>query len=745
MLTRARVLWLATLVMVAAWLLAPPVLAQPAPIRLWHAYRGAELDALQRAVGRWQGAPVELLALPHDAFAAKLSAAIPLGQGPDLFIDAHERLGDFRERGLVAPVGDAIEGDGTAFAARALEAVTLDGARYAVPLSQKCIAMYYNPALVADAPASLEAIAALAGKLPPGTFPLVYEAESAYGHAPLLGAFGGTLLGSDDSFGFIGPGAEQSLRLARQLVGDGVVPEAADGALVTQLFASGKAAVAFSGPWLASSLEGKALRYRVAPMPLVEAAGAPLRPLLTVEAVMLSPQGAARDEVRSLARLLADADAARSRMRLARTVSARRDVRPSADDAFLRAFAEQARVAQPMPTSTAMRAVWEPAMKALRKVMRGDAEPDTALNEAARRFADVRRPLPARRSPAPLMLLLAALLLAGAGLLVKRARQPSFRAEWRASLPAYRYVAHAVVALGVLVFLPLTAGAAISLFAGQPHELRYVGLSNFFEILTARGGPLLASGSFYVVLLVTVLWTVLNLALHLSIGVFLGMLLSRPGLRFRGVYRVLLIVPWAVPNYVTALAWKGMFHRQFGAVTALTETLNSVFGSDIEPIAWFARFSTAFTANVATNVWLGFPFMMVVTIAALTAVPRDVIEAASIDGADRWQRFRLVTLPIIRPTMMPAAVLGAVWTFNMFNVVFLVSGGEPDGTTDILVSEAYRWAFTRQANYGYAAAYAVLIFLLLAGATKLPVWLSERRKARNDADGRQVAALEAAT
>jgi arabinogalactan oligomer / maltooligosaccharide transport system permease protein len=176
---------------------------------------------------------------------------------------------------------------------------------------------------------------------------------------------------------------------------------------------------------------------------------------------------------------------------------------------------------------------------------------------------------------------------------------------------------------------------------------------------------------------------------------------------------VLLILPWAVPSYVTALAWKGMFHRQFGAVNALLRAVG------VEPVSWFAHFSTAFAANVATNTWLGFPFMMVVVLGALTSIPKDVLEAAEVDGATRWQRFRLVTLPLLGPTLLPAVVLGAVWTFNMFNVVFLVSGGDPDETTDILVSEAYRWAFTRDAQYGYAAAYAVLIFFLLAGSARL--------------------------
>jgi arabinogalactan oligomer/maltooligosaccharide transport system permease protein len=108
-----------------------------------------------------------------------------------------------------------------------------------------------------------------------------------------------------------------------------------------------------------------------------------------------------------------------------------------------------------------------------------------------------------------------------------------------------------------------------------------------------------------------------------------------------------------------------------------------------------------------------------------------VLEAAKVDGASRFQRLWLVTLPMIKPSLLPAVTMGAVWTFNMFNVVFLVSGGEPDGTTEILVTEAYRWAFTRNAQYGYAAAYAVLIFLLLFGRTRLSDWLDARKQARD--------------
>lgn len=695
-------------------------------IVLWHAYRGAELEALERVLSRWEGSPVEPLSIPHDAYNAKLSAAIPLGEGPDLFIDAHNRLGAFRERDLIAPVGDAFEEH---YTAKAKSAVTIDGDRYAVPLSLKCVAMFYNPALVAKPPATMAEIEALAppsGALPSGVYPLVYEAQSAYGHAPLLHGFGGQILRPNDEFGFVGPEAAASVDYAKHLLDAGVVPDGADGALVKELFRSGRAAVAFNGPWLASDLASSNTDYRVAVLPTVN--GRPLEPFLTVEVLMLAPRGAARPEVRELARLLASADAAQDRMRLARTVSARSDIEPPADDEFLKVFRAQADRAVVMPTSTAMRAVWEPAKKAIRKVLRGDLPAEEALREAQWRFDDVLRPPPAPASPAPLMVLLGALALFAAYVLVKRARAATFRRRLRESFSAYRYLVHAVVAVGLLVFVPLLAGAGISLFTGQPGDLEYVGSANFVEILTARGRPLLSSGSFYVVLLVTVLWTALNLFFHLTIGMALGIALSRPLLRLRAVYRVLLIVPWAVPSYVTALAWKGMFHRQFGAVTALIDRANALLGTSTEPIDWFARFSTSFAANLSTNVWLGFPFMMVVTIAALTSVPKDVLEAAEVDGASRWQRFYKVTLPIIRPSLLPAALLGAIWTFNMFNVVFLVSGGEPDGTTDILVSEAYRWAFTRGANYGYAAAYAVLIFMLLMVTTKMPQWLARRER-----------------
>jgi len=185
--------------------------------------------------------------------------------------------------------------------------------------------------------------------------------------------------------------------------------------------------------------------------------------------------------------------------------------------------------------------------------------------------------------------------------------------------------------------------------------------------------------------------------------------LNRENLGFKTGYRMLLVVPWAVPNYITALIWKSMFNPQFGAVNGLLD----VFG--VEDVNWLGAGSTFWSNYIAaltTNVWLGFPFMMVVTLGALQSIPKDLYEAADIDGASRWQKFRQVTMPLLKPALVPAIILGVVWTFNMFNVIYLVSGGAPENKTNILITEAY-YAFKVLGREELAAAYSLLIFFML--------------------------------
>lgn len=269
---------------------------------------------------------------------------------------------------------------------------------------------------------------------------------------------------------------------------------------------------------------------------------------------------------------------------------------------------------------------------------------------------------------------------------------------------AYAYLAPAMVGMLVLVFVPVVFGIALGFMDRDYNEWGFAGLRNYIKILSDFNVS--EPTNFYFTLVVTVLWTFSNVSLHVGIGLFFALLLNDPMLKARGVFRVLLIVPWAIPNYITALIWKGMFHKQFGAINFLLEALG------LEPVAWFQSFWPAFFTNLSTNVWLGFPFMMVVSLGALQSIPADLYEAAIVDGASRWQRFKRITLPLLMPALVPAVIVGTVWTFNMFNIIYLVSGGAPNGATDILITEAFRWAFERD-RYGYAAAYSTIIFVIL--------------------------------
>ncbi|MCU0674301.1 MAG: extracellular solute-binding protein [Myxococcota bacterium] len=716
----ARALLFARSIACVALVLLAPTLAhaqRPTTVQLWHAYGdgSAEERALREVVRDFEAAHpnirVELLANAFGAYASKLESAIPTGRGPDVFIDAHERLASYLERRIVLPFDGA---DTTGLEPTHLDALRSDGVVYGLPLSAKCAALYVNAALFSGEVRDLESILE-ASYSDPDARPLVFEAENAYYVAAFVHAFGGELLDDEGHYAFVGPAAESTVSFLANAVRRGQIPEEASGELVMRLFGSGRAAAAISGPWLAPDLPAD-LDWRVVPLPTLRAAGAPLRPYATIEAVFFAAESDAPNEARMLAQYLVSAEAATKRAKIGRQVvstTAAWSDPELANDAFLATFRDASRNAVPMPTHPNMRVVFEPAMRALRRVLRGGAPVPDALEGGARVFDDLTRAMPARRDPTFALVGIGLALLFVVFSWVRRLRDPNERAALRASVPAYKWLVHAFLAVGLLVVLPLIVGGATSFFAGRGTDLHYVGLANYADILSARGGDLLAPGSFWVVLLVTVLWTVLNLALHVGIGVALALVLHRPTLKLKGFYRVLLILPWAVPSYVTALAWKGLFHRQLGAINAILESLGA------EPVSWFAQWSTAFAANLATNVWLGFPFMMVITLGALAGIPKDLYEAADVDGATRWQRFRLVTLPMLRPALAPAVAMGAVWTFNMFNVVFLVSGGEPEGTTEILVSEAYRWAFTRGSQYGYGAAYAVLIFGILVVTTRL--------------------------
>ncbi|MFT5352957.1 MAG: arabinogalactan oligomer/maltooligosaccharide transport system permease protein [Polyangiales bacterium] len=702
--------WFSAALLIGAFSLGSSRQATAQDVVLWHAYSDREQEILEQLLSTFEqeeGVHVEAVRLPFGVLSSRLESAVRTGNGPDVFIDAHERLGRYVRSGIVQPLGDDV-GASLSLDEGHVDALRFEGQRYGLPLSAKGLALYVNAEY---APYNLEGRTLdelIRAAPPPDVWPLVLEGENGYYAAPFFHAFGAELFEAPDRFAANSPEGTQALTRLAEYFDDGIIPPEPSGALVAQLFGSGQAVYAISGPWLASSLPDS-LRYRVLPLPSLDGAG-PLRSLVTIEAVMRaqSPQNANADK---LLAFLAGEESARVRnVTLDQQVSHACTWAPTCAES--RIIDSSGGVL--MPSHPNMSQVFEPLSHAIRGVVRGGQDPEQALADAESRFARAVRPLPEEKDTTFGLLLAGALLLLLSFFALQKARSADFRSAVKSSLPAYRYVSVAGIAVLLLVVGPLVVGALMSLFATDGSEIRYVGFTHYAAILSGDGLGLFANGSFWRVLFVTAVWTVLNLALHVALGIGLALLLHRPGLRFRSLYRVLLIVPWAVPNYVTALSWKGMFHSQYGAINAIIEAAGG------ESIQWFSRFATAFAANITTNVWLGFPFMMVVALGALSAIPKELYEAAKVDGATPFQRLRYITLPMLWPTMIPAIAMGAVWTFNMFNVVFLVSGGEPGGSTEILVSEAYRWAFTRGARYGYAAAYAVLIFGVL--------WLSTRSR-----------------
>lgn len=702
-------------------------------LTLWHAYRGAEEEAIKQAAVDWNrqhpATPVKLLAVPYEAYANKLTSAIPRGHGPDVFIAAHERIGDWAEAGLIAPLapGDA---PFEALHPATVEAATYQGQTWGVPLAYKSLVLFYNRRLLARAPSTTEELVAVAKAhtdAGAGRYGLAMEAANFYMHAPWFFGHGAQIFTPDGQLALTSEAAAASLAFVDRLVNTlGVVPQEANGALVGHLFNKGLAPMAVSGPWFAGEIDAT-VDWAIAPLPRVTSTGQMARPFLTVELALVSARAPDAQKARALASFLASEPVAvlratRGRQPVA-TLAAYEDARV-AKDPLMQVFRQQMDHSEPMPNDPRMRVVWEPATQALRQVLRGDLEPELAMRQAQRRMELVLRPPPAPQDPGPLALVLGMVLVLVSAMGLWRAHATGLWARLRAARTAYLYLMPATLAMALLVVVPFVVGSAVSLFSYQRGAFTFVGLANFAHILLSRDYGLTDPMNFYYTLGVTVLWTGANVSLHVALGLGLALVLREPWLRLRGLYRVLLIVPWAIPNYITALVWKGMFHKQFGAINALLLWMGQ------EPVSWFSQFSTAFAANLATNVWMGFPFMMVVILGALQAIPQDLMEAAAVDGASAWQRFRHITLPLLMPALVPAVVLGTVWTFNMFNIIYLVSGGEPDGATEILISEAYKWAFSRQEQYGYAAAYAVLIFgVLLAYA-----WATGQLRA-DDGDG----------
>ncbi len=304
-----------------------------------------------------------------------------------------------------------------------------------------------------------------------------------------------------------------------------------------------------------------------------------------------------------------------------------------------------------------------------------------------------------------------------------RPAAPSRRGH-RFSITPYLFLAPSLLSVAILTLFPI-ASTAVLAFTNYNlyhfNDYTFVGLHNF-QTLLAPGSAF--SAVFLPVFVWTVTFAALTTVFNYAAGFVLAVLLNNPRLPERAIYRTLLIVPYAIPSAISILVWQGLLNQSFGAVDSVLTSLH------LPSIPWLTDPTAARAAILMVNLWLGFPFLMIVCLGGLQAVPSDIYEAASVDGATKLQQLRALTLPLVFRVTTPA-ILGT-FTFNMtnFNIIYLLTRGNPPrtdtpfaGTTDVLSTLIYNLTLQFH-RFDYGAALGIIIFVITGALSVAGFWLT---------------------
>jgi multiple sugar transport system permease protein len=286
---------------------------------------------------------------------------------------------------------------------------------------------------------------------------------------------------------------------------------------------------------------------------------------------------------------------------------------------------------------------------------------------------------------------------------------------------AYYLILPALLVITLLNLVPLVEAIIVSVQSQnmlRPNPTAFVGLKHYYRAFFEET-VLWAS------LRRTVIWTGGAVAGGYVLGLALALLLNME-MRGRGFFRALFLIPWVIPDVATALLWKWLYGDEFGIINFLLLRVGLVE----RPILWLGNPDMAMVSVIGVQIWRLYPVMFIVLLAALQNVPKDLYEAAEIDGANAWQRFRFVTLPFIRPTSVIITLLASIWTFQNFDIVYLLTGGGPADATKILPTLIYEKAFWAS-DLGYASALGMftLFCLMILAVVYLLVYRSNQGQA----------------
>jgi arabinogalactan oligomer/maltooligosaccharide transport system substrate-binding protein len=370
-------------------------------LTVWHAYRGDEKAAFEKVVGMYNAKQkdvvVKTLAVPYDAYADKITASVPRGKGPDVFIFAQDRLGGWVEAGqTIEPIDFFVDDKVTSqLVPGMMEAMTYRDTVYGLPLNFKSIAMIYNTALVKAPPKTTGELIKVAKGLtnaPSGRFGLAYEYSNFFFHAALMNAFGGQVFAPGPKPVIDSPQNVAAVKtMLKWYKQDGILPADPSSTLIASLFNEGKAAIVFSGPWFLGEVQDK-VKYAIAPLPTVdEAGGKPMKPWLTVEGVYVSAGSKHKEAAYAFAEYLVSLDAARVLAleggQLPTNKAVFSDPKVAANPT-LQGFRKQLDTAVPMPNYAEMTLMWSPVTTAMNKIVKGSATPEVALKEAQATVTD---------------------------------------------------------------------------------------------------------------------------------------------------------------------------------------------------------------------------------------------------------------------------------------------------------------------------------------------------------------------
>lgn len=378
--------------------LSGPALAQGAAkeIVVWHAYRAAEKAAFEKVVENFARTPqakgfkVSTLAIPFDAYADRISAAVPRGKGPDVFVYAQDRLGGWIEAGKTVEPIDFFVDKATrdSLLPGMMTAMTYRGGVYGLPINFKMPTLIYNKDLVPTPPKTGAEMIRLAKSLTnaaSGRYGLAYWYTNFYFHSALMNAFGGAVFDKDGKVTLNSPANVASLKqMMAWFKNDGVLPPEPSEALIASLFNEGKAAMVINGPWFVGDIDKK-INVGFAPLPLIEAAKKPMRPWMTIEGAYITAGSAHKELAYELVKYLAGAEAGLVLALEGRQLHTNKAVYDNPQvqaDPMLQAFRAQLDNAEPMPNRPEMTMVWSPVTTAMNKIVKGNATVEAALKEA---------------------------------------------------------------------------------------------------------------------------------------------------------------------------------------------------------------------------------------------------------------------------------------------------------------------------------------------------------------------------